>query len=496
VFVPGFVLLSLLSILWALAGPIFSSPDENAHAAKAIGQFRGELLGEHKYDARYPVIDLPSSYRYSPGIVCFAHHSEIAADCGVKLGDPGGTDWFDSWVGSYNPTYYYLVGWPSVFLGGSTGIYAMRIVGALACSALLALAFTLGIRARRARWIPVGLAFAASPMVVYLDGSISPQGMEVASGVLLTVSLLRLLEKRRDWGSVFSARWLLWTGVVIGGVMLAVSRALGPLWVVLIVAVIFTVHGWRRSLRLFAEAYSYRWIAVIAAVGFFSIGWTLYSGSLSGQAEETDAPLVGASFLAGAGATLRLTGRFATEAAGVFGWLDTPLPEVLYALYAGAVIAVIVLAFAASRGRLRRVVVGSLLVALLVPAIVQGISVSRTGLIWQGRYGLFLYLAVLFILVWIISQSTESNHLSTGVALAVNLIVTAYGVAAFVIVLRRYVVGTDDVITKMLSSPEWQPPLTWPVLTLLMILTSLAFVVWNTRLAVRLARWEDLPHAI
>lgn len=32
---------ALLSILWALAGPVFSVPDENAHAVKAIAQLRG-----------------------------------------------------------------------------------------------------------------------------------------------------------------------------------------------------------------------------------------------------------------------------------------------------------------------------------------------------------------------------------------------------------------------------------------------------------------------
>lgn len=34
VFLPAFLLISAMSVLWALASPVFSVPDENAHATK------------------------------------------------------------------------------------------------------------------------------------------------------------------------------------------------------------------------------------------------------------------------------------------------------------------------------------------------------------------------------------------------------------------------------------------------------------------------------
>ena len=40
-----FTVFALLGILWALASPVFSVPDENAHAVKAIAQVRGQVIG-------------------------------------------------------------------------------------------------------------------------------------------------------------------------------------------------------------------------------------------------------------------------------------------------------------------------------------------------------------------------------------------------------------------------------------------------------------------
>ena len=44
-FLLPFTVFALLGILWALASPVFSVPDENAHAVKAIAQARGQVIG-------------------------------------------------------------------------------------------------------------------------------------------------------------------------------------------------------------------------------------------------------------------------------------------------------------------------------------------------------------------------------------------------------------------------------------------------------------------
>lgn len=493
VFLPAFLLLAFLSIVWALATPIFGSPDESAHAVKAVAQAHGQLLPHDLPDVRFPVYDLPDSYRFTPSIICFAFYPDVSAACPTELGSPGGTTWFDDWVSGNNPVYYYAVGWPSLFLGGSAGIYGMRIISALLCSLLLAASFIAAFAGRRARWMPVGLAFLAAPMSMFLAGSVNPQGLEFSAGALLTVSLLRLVEARADPVAVLMRRRPLWILVTVSAAVLAITRATGPLWVVVIVVGVFLAAGLRRSIPVFRDRSSYPWIAVIAAFGIFSVVWTLFTGTLSGQAKSGDATLVGGSFLQGFWAMIRETPTFAKSAAGIFGWEDTALPTVGYALMFGALAILFALAFSGSSRRGRTVILASLVVAVLVPSLVQAASVSRTGIIWQGRYGLFLYLAVILLAAWVLSHDApRSAFLSVPVTVIVASLLAVYGAFAFVVAMRRYVVGTNHPITAMLSAPEWQPPLGWPVLVALNVLGVAAFAAWNIRSAIHFAQVEDL----
>lgn len=492
VFLPAFLLLSFLATVWALATPIFASPDESAHAVKAIAQVHGQFVQEPRPDVSYPVYNLPDAYRFSPSTICFAFYPDVTAACPTELGSPGGTDWFKDWVSGYNPVYYEAVGWPSLFLGGSAGIYGMRIVSALLTSALLAAAFVVAVAGRRARWMPVGLTFLAAPMSMFLSGSVNPQAMEISAGALLTLSLLRLLQSRDERADVALGHRSLWILVTLSAAVLAIARATGPLWVVVIVGGVFLASGLRTSLSLFRDRSSYPWIAAIAAFGIFSVFWTLFTGSLSGQAQATDAPLVGGSFVQGFWAMIRATPFFAESAAGIFGWQDTVLPAVAYALVFGALAILFALALSATGRRGRVVLSVALGVAVIVPALVQAASVSRTGIIWQGRYGLFLYLAVILLAAWLLSyDAPRIAFLSLPITATINALMAVFGVFAFVAVLRRYVVGTAATITKMVTAPQWQPPLGWPTLVVLAVIAVIAFSVWNTRSALRLARAED-----
>ncbi|TFC01246.1 DUF2142 domain-containing protein [Cryobacterium mannosilyticum] len=496
VFLSAFALLAMLSTLWALASPVFSVPDENAHATKAIAQVRGQVIGYHVPGVKHTVVDLPAGYSYSPQVLCFAFHPDKPANCGVELGDATGTPWFNTWVGAYNPLYYYAVGWPSLIFEGSAGIYAMRIVSGILCSWFVAWAFQAAMSVRRTRWLPLGLAFAAAPMGVYLFGAVNPNGMEIAASLTLWVALLRLLQQfdGRDPGTVSTLpRRYLWFLVTVSAIALATARALGPLWLVIVVGICFVACGWLPVKRLFTTASSYLWLAVVAAGSLFSIFWTLGGGSLSSQAEKSDAPLVGASFLQGFAYVLRNTPDFVQQAIGYFGWFDAPLPAYVYWLLIAAISLVVVLAFAVAGKRNLMTLLTVTSAAILVPAFLQGYSVAQTGIIWQGRYGLFLYLGVLVIAVMILSsaEGERLSFISTRVTWIAAGLIVLYGIAAFFLVLLRYVVGTDVPVSTMWKNPTWEPPLGWMTLVALYALTSVALAVWVGLLATRAARSED-----
>ncbi|TFD70114.1 DUF2142 domain-containing protein [Cryobacterium sp. Hb1] len=497
VFWAAVLILAALSTLWSLASPIFSVPDENAHATKAIAQVHGQVIGYQAPGIKHTVVDLPEGYSYSPQILCFAFHPNQPANCGVELGDVGGADWFNTWVGAYNPLYYYAVGWPSLILDGSDGIYGMRIVSGLLAAVFVAWGFQAAMSVRRSRWMPLGLAFVAAPMVVYFFGSVNPNGIEIASAVALWATLPRLLERfdtRRVAQEVSSlSRWYLWMIVAISSVTLATARATGPLWLIVVVGICFIATGWNSVKSLFTTSRSYIPLGIVAAGGIFSIVWTLSGGSLSSQAEKSDAPLVGASFLQGFVHVLRTTPEFVQQAIGYFGWFDAPLPTSAYWLFVIPIGILIVLAVTASRRRGLVTMAVITAAAVLVPALVQGYSVSQTGVIWQGRYGLFLYLGVTMLAAWLLSakQGNRVAFLSTRVTWISAAMIASYGLLAFVVVMWRYVVGSGQPISEMWKNPAWQPPLGWPTLVVLYALVSIAFVLYTGWIAARAARLED-----
>jgi hypothetical protein len=494
-FVVFFALAATLSTLWALASPVFSVPDENAHATKAIAQAHGQVVGYSLPGVKHIVVDLPGGYEYSPHMLCFAYHPERPADCGVELGDPAGSEWFNTWVGAYNPIYYAVIGWPSLLFDGNASIYAMRIASALLGSVLLACAFLAAVAGACSRWMPLAVAFAAAPMCVYLIGAVNPNGAELAAAAALWVGLLRLLESFDADATRHPSlpRWCLWLIVTVASIVLVNARALGPLWLVIIVALCLVAAGWELVARLFTTGRSYIWLAVIAAGGLFSIGWTLSGGSLSGQAEAADAPLVGGTFWQGFTHTLRTTPDYLHQAIGYFGWFDAPLPVWVYWFFVAAFAALVLLALAALRGRNLVVLLVVLVAAALVPALVQGYSVGQTGIIWQGRSGLFLYVGIPIMAAWMLGREAGAlARIAPRLTWIGAFLLAVYGVLAFGLVLVRYVIGGQSPIGEMLSAPQWQPPLGWPTLVALYGLASLGLAVLVGISSWRVARLEDV----
>ncbi|MFD4423054.1 DUF2142 domain-containing protein [Agromyces sp. NPDC058484] len=487
-----FAVFALLGTLWSLASPVFSVPDENAHATKAIAQVRGQVIGYTLPDVKHIVVDLPDGYQYPPNMLCFARQPDVPASCGAELGDIEGDDRFNTWVGAYNPVYYYLVGWPSLIFDGNASVYAMRIASSLLGAALLAWAFLAAASGARSRWMPLGVAFAAAPMSMYLIGAVNPQGAEIAAAVAVWAGVLRLLETFRDpVDRLALTRTWLWAGVTVASIVLVTSRALGPLWLVAIVGLCFVASGWQPVRRLFTTASSWWWLAAIAAGGLFSIGWTLAGGSLSNQAEASDAPLVNATFLHGFAYVLRTTPVYVHQAVGHFGWFDATLPVWAYWLFIAAFALVVVLAFIATRRRSVIALAAVVLAALLVPALVQGYSVHQTGIIWQGRYGLFLYLGITIVAAWLLSRDAPAlGYLAPRAAWVGASLLAGFGVLAFALVMVRYVIGGQAPLGQMLSDPQWQPPLGWPVLVAAYALASLALVALVGGTARAVARRE------
>jgi len=489
-FLASFASIFFLSSLWAVAVPVFSVPDEVAHATKGIAQARGQIVGEEIPGTRHIVVDLPEGYEYDGRILCYATVEELSASCAVPLGAEGGAEWFNTWVGAYNPVYYALVSWPSLVLSGNEGVIAMRVASALVNSLLMAAAIVVALGAARRTWMPWAVSFLAAPMVVYFAGAVNPQGFEFAGAALLWVGGLRLLQSWSDDNDVALRRTTLWAAVAIGALVVSNARATGPLWVLIIAGLCALAVGWPSLRGMLLDRTSIPWLAAVAVPAIFSVAWTLLGGSLSNQAEENDAPLVGGSVLQGAWFMIRTTPAFIQQAVGYFGWFDAPLPSFIYPVFYIAVAVPVLVALAALRRRSRLVVVAVVASSLLVPVAVQAYSVSQTGIIWQGRYGIFLFLGVVLVSAWLLDRQDGDGMRVLAARLSSVLAggALAVGAAAFVFVLRRYTIGLDRPITTMLTEVEWQPPLGWVALTALYLLVTVGAylgLVLESRRAIR-----------
>ena len=482
-FLAPFAVFGLLGMLWALASPVFSVPDENAHATKAIAQLRGQVIGYTLPGVKHLVVDLPPGYEYTPDMLCFATHSEVPASCAVELGDPGGQDWFNTWVGAYNPVYYYLVGWPSLLFDGNAGVYAMRIASSLLGAALLAWAFLAAASGTRSRWMPLGIAFAAAPDEHVPDRRGQPErrgargsgrGLGRRPALLETFGVPR----RSDRGSRGPRSGRASRSRPSCSSMPARSARCGSS---IIVALCFLASGWPpvkapvhdRGELLVAREPSRS--AGVFSAGLDAVGrQPLEPGRGVRRAPRRRHVPAGVpphdpddARLCTAGDRVLRLDRRAAARVGVLAassprsrsWSCSRFTAHPGAQRAGAV-----------RDRDRR--------AVLVPALVQGYSVHQTGIIWQGRYGLFLYLGITIVAAWLLvgmrpADRTTSPRASPGWPPPSS---RAFGVIAFFLVLVRYVIGGEAPLGEMLSAPQWQPPLGWPRSRSATLIVSLALV--------------------
>lgn len=474
VFTVAFAVLLGLSVSWAFASPLMSVPDEPAHTIHAAAVVRGELTGSPSdVQAGAADVDVPAYVAETSGLACFAFNPSIPASCQGDVIDSTSPKEATTSAGSYNPLYYVIVGLPSLVLSGESAFYAMRILSAALSSAILALAVVAISQLRVRAWTYVALAVATTPMVLFIMGSINPSGMEITSAIML-FCWLSLLSRRREDG-LPTHRIVM---VVVAAVILANTRSIGLLWLLLIV--IATLADWS-LLRELARRRAF-WIGtgVIGLGAAAGLLWTVTSQSLS-----PGVPYVGAgsSFASGFNRMIFITFENGQGYIGLFGWIDTPAPATTVILWSFALLTLIVAALFFGRGRARFGVVILSVAMILVPPIIQGFAVTDYGYIWQARYILAILTTLIVAAGMALDEAfpVSTRQRQTARLVTVGLIALAVlHVHTFVWVFRRYVTGLQDGVgwRAMVTNPAWQPPGSWELWTVILIaIVAVAVVI-------------------
>ena len=237
-----FTILTGILITWAVATPLFASPDEAAHLYKAYATAHGEMLGEPIEDVSTNIrlFDVPDEMGQPPNIMCFLYRAEVSAGCV----ESGSSDAGESTAAIYPPFWYGFVGGGARLLGADTSQRVYRTVAAAMCAALIAAAFAVARRSRARALTPL-LLLGLTPMTLFLSGSVNPNGFEIAAFLLFWALCLHLDHP---------AASTITGGLLVGGLAAAtlLSRFAAAVWVVAACVVVGLLLG-RAGLRRFAN---------------------------------------------------------------------------------------------------------------------------------------------------------------------------------------------------------------------------------------------------
>jgi hypothetical protein len=453
---------ALLIAAWVAGNPPFASPDEVDHYRRAIGISQGDLIGNHTPEQPGGVTDKQREWNrnlaYSvevpagmgtPPIGCYNVDAEVSADCytGFRPREEETTE--VSQVGNYQP-FPYLA--PAVVLKAADSPFAGdrlgRAVVAILCVALL-LAAALLLHDPRAPLVSLlGLLAAVTPMTIFLGGSLAASGLEICAAIAFAAALLRISRGGEPPGA--------WYVAAVSGAVLALTRALGPVWVLFGLAAALLLIGPREALVRARRA------GLPAAVAGAAVLVAVVLNRVWEAAHGAD-PTVSLVDLRGAldigaeqvwGSLQGLVGQFSA--------LEYELPLVLVLAWFAAVLALLAAALRVAAWRDRLVLAAVVGAVLAIPFLLYVAIIRHTGFGLQSRYVLPIAIWVPLLAGELLYRRREALGRGALRALAVGVPV----VAAVVQLLgwwlnaRRAAVGTDGSLLFP-GDAEWSPPLGW-----------------------------------
>jgi hypothetical protein len=436
-----FALLLVIGGCWVVLTPPGAGADEPSHLIRVGAVIHGDFSGLFVTDLEPEVHELSGRY-IPPEPGCYVHAPDPLAtpvDCAAGT-DPGDETVSATTTADNYPIWGHLVvGIPTLIPLGDA-IWSARIGGVLVAVGLVAAAMA---RARQlGRLAGAGILVAMTPMAWGTFATVNPSTVSIAGAIAVWIALL-IPQQRPDTQRI-TTDWLL----VAGWAALALPRRDGLIWATLIASIVTLSYGisplelWRRSSRTQRVALGVitaivvvwgitnksnlsRLVALspllLVGVEFGRRAWFRFTTSPSRRLVAITV-LAGLAVLAAlaaikirpggyspnlTGTIISETGRHLTEAIGVLGWLDAPLP---WFAIAGVVLLVGVFAGATIVGPSRPgiIAVGVLAAAVLSSWVFELQEGSTYGRYWQGRYSLPLLVGVPIVLATSLARSSEA----------------------------------------------------------------------------------------
>ena len=374
----------LAQAAWIVAVPPFRGMDEFDHAFRAAGVASGQWrLDTPAEGGRGLLVEVPEELvQASEGQCADLPYIETSTCDGDGPGERPGTVVATTSAANYLPAYYWVVGTAGEPFSGSESLLAMRVASAALCALVLALAGWCLTQWIRGPWALVGLLAGLSPTLLYTTTVVAPNGLEMAAGVLVWAALLGVARTRAPSADQLRTERRLLVAAAVGVVLLCGLRALGPLWVALIIVCVAALRG---PGAVLATAGRHRLVVavtvVLAALTTLAVvAWNrgnvdVPKGALN---DDVSDKLVEAF-------------RYPTwvlGSIGAFPYRNQPAPLVVHVLVLLVLGTLLVVAVRRGRGQGRWAVVIASVLCLAVPTVLVAATLAERGGIWQGRYSL------------------------------------------------------------------------------------------------------------
>lgn len=443
-----FVLILLpLPIVWALANPMFASPDEPAHMIRAQGVIHGDFKGPYITDG------IPGS-----DVECMAFYWDVTANCmklewgAPKTPQPSPTD-------TYPPLFHGLAGVSSLFFSGIVGAYAMRIWLAFICAMIMAWAGTLLWTRRPNFWSIGGLITATTPMVVFTSATVNPSGITAALSSAIWAAGLNISLPTN--GTMKRASRITF---MIAVVLFPLLRRDALAWEIVTLAILATTLSRARlkELRqdrlivgsLFATMANMVWV------------WIAWAGTATESFVSNSADHGGGSWTAGLGSVyLKIL-----ELIGYFGWLDSPMTSETFVFLMCVLAGVISIAALGGHKKEAQTTTIAFFAMLSAPVIIGAVRFPYV----QGRYLFPIWIGCMLTAGQALAAAALPTEFNKRLFRFVVISLVFVQFFAFAQNLRRYAVGRSGT-WKFYQHSLWSPPMMSNLTSL--VLASLALIV-------------------
>jgi hypothetical protein len=427
----------LLASAWALALPVNGTYDERQHLVRAYAVWTGQFIpGQHLADGT-DAIDGPRSLLPANPDCTHKPKPYKPASCQQPVTDRTHT-LVPTTAGRYSPVYYLAVGLPLRISPDGTGLIWARLLSAALGALFVAVATALAARPL----VIAAVVLVSTPLAMNLNGAINPNGLEIASGVLLFVALLHALREggsRRLWLTAGVAFAVLVTalhlGIVLGGLALLAC---------------LLVAGRRRTAEVLRDRTAWRFFGVPAIAGaVFAIVWMVASGVTDINTPAKPANPLGVGEIVKGLVTSRAE-FYARQVIAQFGYGETTVSPAMIAVWYVLVAAIVLPALWRSSGRVRLAILGVLAASYAILVALEIHFAPLVGWYAHSRYVMPLGAGAILIAAFV-------TNLPDRLILGMVLLTVPLDLYALARVMTRFQVGIDAGLHPFGGS--WHPPL-------------------------------------